>query len=159
MEEKLKQIRISLGKTQKEMSAYLGLGEVTWQNYERGISKPKLKTLQKLADMGFNINWITSNDDNMLKENEFNIKTNVEENQFIASTSSLSINKSKIFNMILNEMRLLYENVDLSNKEQNYLENRAFDMTINILSMARNDNDAVRMIKLLLNQEKENIHR
>ena len=51
MEEKLKQIRLSLKKTQKEMSALLGLGEITWQNYERGISKPKLETLDTTSSM------------------------------------------------------------------------------------------------------------
>lgn len=160
MKEKLRLIRISLNKTQKEMSALLGLGTITWQNYERGISKPNLKTLQKLTDLGFNINFLTSDDESMFLKDKIKVnqENKVEENLFIVSTSS-SINKSKIFNMILNELRLLYENVNLSNMEQNYLENRAFDMTINILSMAQNDTDAVKMIKLLLNQEKENVQK
>lgn len=160
MEEKLRLIRVELAKTQKEMSTLLGLGTITWQNYERGISKPNLKTLQKLTDLGFNINFLTSDDEPMfLKDKIKQSQDNrVEEASFITPPSS-SINKLKIFNMILNEMRLLYENVDLSNKEQNYLENRAFDMTINILNVAQNDTDAIRMIKLLLNQEKGNIQK
>ncbi|MBD5398781.1 helix-turn-helix transcriptional regulator [bacterium] len=160
MEEKLRLIRVELAKTQKEMSTLLGLGTITWQNYERGISKPNLKTLQKLTDLGFNINFLTSDDEPMfLKDKIKQSQDNrVEEASFINLPSS-SINKLKIFNMILNEMRLLYENVDLSNKEQNYLENRAFDMTINILNVAQNDTDAIRMIKLLLNQEKGNIQK
>lgn len=153
MKEKLKKIRAKLGKTQKEMSTLLGLGEITWQNYERGISKPKLETLKKLNDYGFDINWMTSDDDNMLIEN----KGQVEEKIFAVDSSP--VNKSKIFNMLLNEMKLLYEDVDLSDKDQNYLENRAFNMAMNITSMAQNDIDALRMIKLLLNQEKENIHK
>ena len=153
MKEKLKEIRTKLGKTQKEMSALLGLGEITWQNYERGISKPKLETLKKLSDYGFDINWITSDDDSMLVEN----KGKVEEN--ISADASSAVNKSKIFNILLNEMKLLYQNVDLSNKEQNYLENRAFDMSMNIASIAQNDIEALRMIKLLVNHEKENIRK
>lgn len=153
MREKLKEIRAKLGKTQKEMSALLGLGEITWQNYERGVSTPKLETLKKLNDYGFDINWITSDDNNMLISN----KENVEEN--MSPVVSPRVNKSKIFNILLNEMKLLYENVDLSDKEQNYLENKAFDMYMNIAEIAQDDIEALRMIKLLVNNEKQNIHK
>ena len=40
---------------------------------------------------------------------------------------------------------------------QNYIENKTFEMTLNIVSMAQDNNEAVKMIQLLINQEKENI--
>lgn len=148
MEEKLKKIRLTLKKTQKEMSSLLGLGEITWQNYERGISKPKLETLEKLGKLGFNINWITSIDDDSNGE--------VEES-LINRLANTSVNKTNVFNTLLNELRLLYENESLEDKPQNYLEDKAFEMAINVSSMAQNDNDAVKMIQLLINQEKESL--
>ena len=151
MKEKLKQIRQSLNKTQKEMSSFLGLGEITWQNYERGISKPKLETLEKLSRLGFNINWITSNDDDNMKTE----KVLEDSNGF---NNIASINKAKIFNMLLNELKILYENIDISSKTQNFIENKAFDMTLNISNIAKNDNEALSMIQVLLNNEKELIN-
>lgn len=151
MKEKLKQIRQSLNKTQKEMSSFLGLGEITWQNYERGISKPKLETLEKLSRLGFNINWITSNDDDNMKTE----KVLEDSNGF---NNIASINKAKIFNMLLNELKILYENIDISSKPQNFIENKAFDMTLNISNIAKNDNEALSMVQVLLNNEKELIN-
>ncbi len=153
MEEKLKKIRLSLKKTQKEMSSLLGLGEITWQNYERGISKPKIETLKKLAKLGFNINWITS----INNDNENMLNENVEENSLNQSIQNISLNKSLIFNTLLNGMRNIYHNANLSRLGNNYIENKAFEMTINIISVAKDNNDAIKMIQLLLNQEKQDV--
>lgn len=54
----MKAVREALGETQKTMSSRLGLGETTWQAYERNINKPGAETLEKVADLGFSIDWI-----------------------------------------------------------------------------------------------------
>lgn len=58
--ERLKQVRGALGETQKNMSTRLGMSENTWQSYERGLGVPKFETLEKLAELGFNPNWIVT---------------------------------------------------------------------------------------------------
>ena len=153
MKEKLKQIRMKLNKTQKEMSALLGLGEITWQNYERGISKPKIETLEKLAKLGFNINWVTSSD------NKDMLSTNVEEGKINLLTDDKVLNKTLVFNMVLNEMKNLYKNYNPSKLSHNYIENKTFEMTMNIISVAGNNEEAIKMIKLLLNQEKQSLRK
>lgn len=55
---RLRAIRERLGDTQKNMSRRLGLGENTWQSYERGLSYPDAAVLEKLASFGFNGHWI-----------------------------------------------------------------------------------------------------
>ena len=52
--ERLKEIRKSTKKTQKEVSMYLGIAERAYQNYEYGNREPNLDTLKKLADY-FNV--------------------------------------------------------------------------------------------------------
>lgn len=152
MQNRLKKIREQLNKTQKEMSTLLDLGENTWQNYERGITQPKLTTLEKLNELGFSISWITSNVGVMSK-------SEVSETNSSFSINSSIINKSKLFNLILTAIKELYENDNLEGKPQNFLENKAFDMVMNISSMAEDDNDALRMLQLLINQEKENLNK
>ena len=101
MEERLKQIREDLGKTQKEMSAFLGLGEITWQNYERGISKPKLTVLEKLSSIWYNISWITTGIGSM---NSLQVCENIQSN----FQNTADIDKTKIFNLLLNELENIY---------------------------------------------------
>lgn len=55
---RLRAIREALGDTQKIMSKRLGLGENTWQSYERGMSHPDASVLEKLASFGFDGHWI-----------------------------------------------------------------------------------------------------
>ena len=147
MEERLKKIRENLGKTQKEMSSLLGLGEITWQNYERGISKPKLAVLEKLSSMGYDISWITTGVGNMMSAQVF------ENSQPIFSNNANNIDKSKIFNLILNELENIYSEQNLSSKPKNFLSIRAFEMTMNISNLADDNTTALNMAKLMLIDE------
>ncbi len=146
MEERLKKIRENLKKTQKEMSAFLGLGEITWQNYERGISKPKLATMEKLALLGYNIAWVTTgNGDMFVSDVKETSKSEFEVNN--------SVDKSKIFSLLLNELEKIYSESELKTKPHNFISKRAFDMTMNITNLADSDSTAVNMVKLMLIEE------
>lgn len=147
MEERLKKIRENLGKTQKEMSAFLGLGEITWQNYERGVSKPKLAIMEKLALLGYNIAWVTTGNGNMFASNVKEIN----ESKFATNNT---IDKSKIFNLLLNELENIYTKEELKSKKHNFISMRAFDMTMNIVNLADSDMTAINMVKLMLIDEK-----
>ncbi|MBR1544350.1 MAG: helix-turn-helix transcriptional regulator [Alphaproteobacteria bacterium] len=151
MEERLKKIRENLKKTQKEMSAFLGLGEITWQNYERGISKPKLATMEKLALLGYNIAWVTTGNGNMFVSNiHENTDSNFEVNN--------SIDKTQIFNLLLTELEKIYSKEILLSKPHNFISIRAFEMTMNIANLADNNATAINMVKLMLIEEQNKIN-
>lgn len=52
--ERLKQLRKKSGKTQIEVADLLGIGRITYQNYERGLSIPNGETILKLSKL-FNV--------------------------------------------------------------------------------------------------------
>ncbi len=148
MRNRLKQIRENLGKTQKEMSELLGLGIITWQNYERGITKPKIETLEKLSSMGYNFDWITSGRGDM-----FNSQVEEKiESAFILQNNVLD--RVGIFNMLLNELQNIYTEKDLQDKPKNYLSLKAFNMTMNICNLADDNTTAINMVKLEILEEK-----
>ncbi len=147
MEERLKKIRENLKKTQKEMSAFLGLGEITWQNYERGISKPKLATMEKLALLGYNIAWVTTGNGSMFV-------SDVHENTQANFETGASIDRAKIFNLLLTELENIYSEDELKSKPKNFISMRAFEMTMNIANLADSDATAINMVKLMLIEEK-----
>ena len=138
MEERLKKIRENLKKTQKEMSAFLGLGEITWQNYERGISKPKL---------GYNIAWVTTGNGSMFV-------SDVHENTQANFETGASIDRAKIFNLLLNELENIYPEDELKSKPKNFISMHAFEMTMNIANLADSDATAINMVKLMLIEER-----
>ncbi len=150
MEERLKKIRENLKKTQKEMSAFLGLGEITWQNYERGISKPKLTVMEKLASLGYNISWVTTGNGNMYM-------SDVMESKKLNFELNNNIDKLKIFNLLLNELENIYSKEHLKSKPHSFISNRAFEMTMNIINLADSDTTAISMVKLMLLEEKNKI--
>ena len=150
MKERLRKIRESLGKTQKEMSAFLGLGEITWQNYERGISKPKLTIMEKLALLGFDIAWLTTGKGNMFVSG---VRENT--NSDFESNNS-NVDKMKIFSLLLNELGQIYSKDELKNKPDNFIAMRAFEITVNILSHADSNTTAVSMVQLMIEEEKKN---
>lgn len=51
MKEKLKQIRINNGLTQKEIATKLKISRSTYNNYEQGVAEPDILTLKKIADI------------------------------------------------------------------------------------------------------------
>jgi len=58
--ERIKNIRETLGKTQKEMASELGLALRTWQNYEEGVHDPSWKVVEGLVKLGFNADWLST---------------------------------------------------------------------------------------------------
>lgn len=71
IQERLKYVREVHGKTQKQMAVLLGISPRTWQDYEGGVNVPGWKVLEGLAKLGFNVNWIlTDEGDIELTESE-----------------------------------------------------------------------------------------
>lgn len=58
LKDRLSLLRQHLGLSQKAMAAELGIDEKTWQRGELGKTEPGAETLRRLADMGFDANWI-----------------------------------------------------------------------------------------------------
>ena len=46
----LKEYRIRMGKTQKDVAAYLGIERSTYAKYENGSSEPTFETLRRLSE-------------------------------------------------------------------------------------------------------------
>ena len=66
--DRLKKIRESMAKSQREMSIVIGGSKATWQVYEDGTSVPGGKALEALARQGFNVNWILTGEGTMRRE-------------------------------------------------------------------------------------------
>jgi transcriptional regulator with XRE-family HTH domain len=61
MNERMKDVRISKGLSQKEMAQTLGIGLKSWQQYENGSNIPGGKVLEALLlKLRVNINWLLS---------------------------------------------------------------------------------------------------
>lgn len=56
--DRVKKIRESLGKTQKDMAALIQISYRTWQNYEDGVNSPGWDACGALVKLGFNANWL-----------------------------------------------------------------------------------------------------
>ncbi|MFT0892252.1 helix-turn-helix domain-containing protein [Pseudochelatococcus sp. G4_1912] len=56
--ERLRELRESLGLSQRQMSTVAGLSSRGWQKIESGLSIPGGQTLMKLMEYGFNPAWI-----------------------------------------------------------------------------------------------------
>lgn len=65
--ERLKILRRSLGKSQRDMSVSVESSYGVWQAYEAGNSVPGFKVLESIARMGFNVNWLLTGDGEMKK--------------------------------------------------------------------------------------------
>jgi len=70
---RIKFMRETLGKTQKEMASLLGIGQRTWQNYEEGVHEPSWKALNGLAGLGINANWLLTGQGEVLASGWRNI--------------------------------------------------------------------------------------
>jgi transcriptional regulator with XRE-family HTH domain len=55
---RLKQVRKSLRKSQKEMAEYIDISFQAWQGYEVGKNEPGSKVIEALTKIGFNANWL-----------------------------------------------------------------------------------------------------
>jgi phage repressor protein C with HTH and peptisase S24 domain len=63
--ERLKTARNSLGKEQKEVAEILGISFRSWQDYEAGKSVPGGKVFESLVKLGFNANWLLTEEGEM----------------------------------------------------------------------------------------------
>ena len=70
IKDRLKIARESLGKSQREMSTLSGASFGVWQAYEAGSSVPGGKVLEALARLGFNVNWLLTGEEGMLRGEE-----------------------------------------------------------------------------------------
>lgn len=67
--ERLKAVRNSHGKTQREFCDDLGLSSASlWKHYETGRNLPSLPLLQSLHALGVDINWLLSGDGSMWRK-------------------------------------------------------------------------------------------
>lgn len=63
--ERLREIRASLGESQKGMAKRVGLGENGWQTLERENRAPKGEILAMLVELGFSADWLISGEGRM----------------------------------------------------------------------------------------------
>jgi transcriptional regulator with XRE-family HTH domain len=77
--ERVKSIRVALGKSQKEMALLVGVGLRTWQQYEEGVHDPSWKVISKLSEVGFNADWLASGKGHIVrKEIDYTIAKDIE---------------------------------------------------------------------------------
>lgn len=70
LSERLKNMRESLGLTQKDMAKHLRIASRTWQNYEEGVHEPSWKVLETLGTMGFDMNWLLTGEGEMRRDRQ-----------------------------------------------------------------------------------------
>lgn len=83
LNEKLKESRLCLGKSQKEMAALTNTSYSAWQKYEQGGSVPGGNVFESLVNLGFNISWFYSDDVPMLLKESAPPKTDTQEQDTI----------------------------------------------------------------------------
>ncbi|MDR3126831.1 MAG: helix-turn-helix domain-containing protein [Rickettsiales bacterium] len=145
MGERLRRLRKVLGKSQKEMSAYLGLGEATWQNYELGISSPKAETIHILEQDGFDPNWIISGVGDMRKG-----ALRVEEAQAAAPFGKMrGIDRQKIFKIVLKAL-----GDAMPGQPGDEIAAEAFRITSEILSAAETAPEALEKAERIIREKR-----
>lgn len=72
--ERIKIVRESTGKSQKELAEELGTSFRALQDYEAGKSYPGGKVFEALAKLGFNTNWILTGEGEMRREDDFDAR-------------------------------------------------------------------------------------
>ncbi len=136
--DRLRTIRRDLGMNQKEMSLHLGLGESTWQNYERELNIPGGEVLSKIAALGYNTDWIITGmgpiRGNMIREgsvqNNFDLKW-----------------VEKTFDEILSNK---FPNSALPTSLKPFVQNHS----VKIMKLATNPDEAIGMIKMIIDDFK-----
>lgn len=156
MKDRLRQIRLDLGKSQKDMATFLEIGQATWQNYELGTSKPNAGVLEKLSSLGYSLDWLAKGTGNMKGASL------QEDNKLSYSMDSVNtINQNlreEIFNSLLSKVKELYKEngLDISSRKVP-VETFAFRESLNIASIANSNSEIISMIKLTIQREKDNI--
>ena len=155
VQERLKIIRQHLNKTQKQMSAFLKMGETTWQNYERGINIPGAETLQRLCEKGFNAQWIltgkgmvqTSSKEDEKKDPEFMESKEV---------FSAAYPDEELFIQVLQAFEELYHDLQKTSKNHE-LERLAFREAFNIAQASTDPKEQMTMVKLAITQKRRQL--
>ncbi len=63
--ERLRELRLHLGYTQKQMAAAAKAKYRSWQDYECGKNVPGGRVLAGLAEIGINVNWVLTGEGDM----------------------------------------------------------------------------------------------
>lgn len=145
---RMRQIRESYGKSQKDMAKYFGLGEITWQNYERGQSEPKCDTLKMLRRDGFNLNWVMNGHGAMKDEIASEPYGISEEGRKFSSPKGRSAVKEKIFNMVVDE--ICGSPTKLSTQQ---IATAAYRIAEDAMLLAADEAGAIRVAQYLLERE------
>lgn len=80
---RLRHERVRLNLTQEEISEKCGISRVQWGKYEREVSSPSKKVLQKLEQLGANIEYILFAKANVQNENFDDLKSYPFSNNYI----------------------------------------------------------------------------
>ena len=85
------------------------------------------------------------------------MSANVSENNETSATfngDQSSVDRAKIFKLVLSELENIYTKEELLNQPKDFLPLRAFDIAMNISNLADCDVTALNMIKLMIISEK-----
>ena len=103
---RFRQIRERSGLNQIEFARSLGLGDITWQNYERGISSPNSGVSNIVgAKLGINLNWLAHGDGEMCNPG-------VMEDGAPGFRPDKAIDEDKLFRLLLFGLRDAYSGLD-----------------------------------------------
>ncbi|HAT50780.1 MAG: helix-turn-helix transcriptional regulator [Nitrospirae bacterium] len=91
MKDRLLQVRKHLGETQRGVSQRLALGANSWQVYEQGKSEPGSDLLRKLANLGFDVNWILTGEGSMLRNQPAPTDPHVKDSAYCMTSSDVAI--------------------------------------------------------------------
>lgn len=149
--ERLKKARVSIGKSQKQLSRELRLGDSTWQNYELKKSFPNVNILDKLERMyDIDRNWLLDGTGEMKKSLRAEKAYAVMEAPAFGMSGAGSVNGRKLFDMAF---AALYESAGRKNSTPGETAGRAFRITEKILMSARTESEAVEMLELIIDEE------
>lgn len=109
---RLRELRETVGKSQKEFAAELGIPQTTYSNWEREIAQPKFELLERLANLyNVDIGWLmgAKTDYHTMLENQYDDFADLTQMGF--STDEAYRMEQELFNRYGDMMmRLNYEN-------------------------------------------------
>jgi transcriptional regulator with XRE-family HTH domain len=147
---RLRRIRAEYGRTQKEMSAYLGLGDITWQTYERGLSSPKSEVYSMLERDGWNTRWVLTGKGGM-KFASSEQAYDLNETSTPDFPGTRNVNARRLFDIIFDHISEADGNYGSRNSKE--LASRAFDLTEQVLAIAGSDTEAAKVLQTLLERD------
>ena len=99
MNERLRQIRLSLGGSQKAFSERFGIAQQTYANYETGKTSIPDEIKQKLAQMGIDIHWLVTGEGEMIHKVSASQQIKSKEVSVNNPESLLGVSFSKLTNL------------------------------------------------------------